>query len=173
MFARARTVALLAAVLAGAAAAPASASIPPKTGHYAGTSTTHAAGNGPQAFEFTVTHGTCAAAGSTRRHHAYCVAVNTQTGPQATCGDGAIAEEFFPAYEPIALSASRTISHTYTLYADAGGQVSDRHLTGTSKVGTFQFSLKLSTSGTATGAMNYSVAGCDSGAVTIKARRTA
>jgi hypothetical protein len=171
MAARWRTTGALAVLVALAVAAPASAGSPPKIGHYAGTSTTNAVNNGPQTFGMSISHGSCASAGGKVRHKAYCVTVNVLGGPQATCADGAIAEEFFPVYEPIALSAKRTISHAYTLYAGAGGQVSDMHLSGTSKVGTFEFSLKVSTSGTATGTMNYSVAGCNSGPLRITAKR--
>ncbi len=160
---------VLAALVAAAAAAAASS--PPKLGPYVGTSTTNALNNGPQTFKMSISHNKCASPGSKLLHKAYCVTVNTLGGPQATCSDGSIAEEFFPVYEPIALSAKRTISHTYTLYAGAGGQVSDVHLAGTSKVGTFEFSLKVSTSGTATGTMNYSVAGCNSGPLKITAKR--
>ena len=84
---------------------------------------------------------------------------------------GSIVEEFFPVYEPIALSPARTLSHTYTLYSQADGQLYDRPVAGTTPAGTFEFSLKVSTTGTATGTMNYSVGGCDSGPLTIKARR--
>jgi hypothetical protein len=171
MVARSGTIGALAVLIGVVIAAPASAGSPPKIGHYAGTSTTNAVNNGPQTFGMSISHSSCASAGGKVRHKAYCVTVNVQGGPQATCADGTIAEEFFPVYEPIALSAKRTISHAYTLYAGPGGQVSDMHLSGTSKVGTFEFSLKVSASGTATGTMNYSVAGCNSGPLKITAKR--
>lgn len=171
MVARSRTIGVLAALIAVAVAAPATAGAPPKTGRYVGTSTTNAVNNGPQSFQMSIAHGTCAAAGGKVRHRAYCVSVSALTGPQATCSDGTIAEEFFPVTEPIALSSTRKLSHTYTLYAGADGQVSDHHLSGTNKVGMFEFSLTVSTSGTATGTLNYSVAGCNSGPLTVKAKR--
>ena len=161
---------VLALVSGAAVAVGAAAGSPPKLGHYVGTSTTHAANQGPQSFDFSIAHNKCRSPGSKLLHKAYCVTVDTLGGPQVTCGDGSIVEEFFPIYEPIALSAKRTLSHNYTLYAGSGIQVSDLHQPGTSKVGTFEFSLKVSTSGTATGTMNYSVAGCNSGALKIAAK---
>jgi hypothetical protein len=170
--ARRNAIALVVVAAASIAlAAPAWAAAPPRTGSYVGTSTSNATGNRPQPFSMSVSHGSCAAPGSSRRRRTYCVTVNVQSDPQTTCSDGSIVEEFFPIFEPIALSPARTISHTYTLYSDAGGQISDTHLPGTSAVGTFEFSLSVSTSGTATGTMNYSVAGCNSGPLTIKAKR--
>ncbi len=160
-------VALLSLALTGSAWAAA----PPRTGSYVGTSTTNALGQGPQPFGMSISHGSCATPGSSRRHRAYCVTVNVQGGPQTTCSEGSIVEEFFPIFEPIALSPARALSHTYTLYSDAGGQLSDTHQPGTSVVGTFQFSLSVSASGTATGTMTYSVAGCNSGPLKIKAKR--
>jgi len=160
-----------AAALFVALAVPAWGVAPPRTGTYSGTSSTNAVGTGPQPFSMSVSHGTCAAAGSLARHRAYCVTVNSLYGPQVTCSDGSIVEEFFPVYEPIALTPARTLSHNYTLYAQADGQLYDRHVGGTTTAGTFEFSLKLSTSGTATGTMNYSVGGCNSGPLTISAKR--
>jgi hypothetical protein len=165
------TIGVLVTLAAAVVAAPAATGSSPKLGHYVGTSTTNALNNGPQTFKMSISYSKCASPGGKLLHKAYCVTVNTLGGPQATCSDGSIAEEFFPVYQPIALSAKRTISHAYTLYAGAGGQVSDVHLSGTSKVGTFGFSLKVSTSGTATGTMNYSVAGCNSGPLKITAKR--
>lgn len=159
----------MAALAAGAA--PGWAAAPPRTGAYTGTSSTNAVGTGPQPFSMSVSHSSCAAAGSLSRHRAYCVTVNTVDGPQVTCGDGSIVEEFFPVSEPIALTPARTLSHTYTLYAQADGQLYDRHVAGTTLAGTFQFALKLSTTGVATGTMNYSVGGCNSGPLTISAKR--
>jgi hypothetical protein len=166
MVARVRTAGLLALIFGVVFAAPASAGSPPKLGRYVGTSTTNALNTKPQAFDMSISHSSCAAPGAKVRHKSYCVTVNVTGGPQATCADGSIVEEFFPVYEPIALSAKRTLSHNYTLYAGPGGQVSDMSQAG-SKVGTFEFSLKVSTSGTATGTMNYSVAGCNSGPLKI------
>lgn len=158
------------AVLAPAAA-PALAAAPPRTGTYVGTSSTNAVGTGPQPFSMSVSHGRCAPPGSLSRRHAYCVTVNTAYGPQVTCGDGSIVEEFFPVSEPIALTAARTLSHAYTLYAQADGQLYDRHVAGTTLAGTFQLSLKLTAGGVASGSMNYSVGGCNSGPLTISAKR--
>jgi hypothetical protein len=171
LLARRNAIALIAAALSIALAAPAWAAAPPRTGSYVGTSTTNAVGQCPRPFEMSISHGSCAAPGSSRRHRAYCVSVNVQGGPQTTCSDESITEEFFPIFEPIALSPARAISHTYTLYAEAGGQLSDTRRPGMSAVGTFEFSLSVSTSGTATGTMNYSVGGCDSGPLKIKAKR--
>jgi hypothetical protein len=164
-------VCLIASSASVALAGPAWGAAPPRTGSYVGTSTTNAVGTGPQPFSMSISHSSCAAAGSLSRRRAYCVTVNTQGGPQTTCSDGSIVEEFFPVYEPIALSPARTLSHAYTLYSQADGQLYDRPVAGTTPAGTFEFSLKVSTTGTATGTMNYSVGGCDSGPLTIKARR--
>jgi len=161
----------MAAAVLAVLAAPAWGAAPPRTGAYVGTSSTNAIGTGPQPFAMSVSHGSCAAAGSLSRHRAYCVTVNGSYGPQVTCGDGSIVEEFFPVYEPIALTPARTLSHTYTLYAQADGQLYDRHVAGTTAAGTFEFSLKLSTTGLASGTMNYSVGGCNSGPLTIIAKR--
>jgi hypothetical protein len=162
---------LLATCAAVVLAAPAWGAASPRMGTYVGTSTTNAVGTGPQPFSMSVSHSSCAAAGSLSRHRSYCVTVNTTGGPQVTCSDGSIVEEFFPVYEPIALSPARTLSHAYTLYAQADGQLYDRHVAGTATAGTFEFSLKLSTTGIATGTMNYSVGGCNSGPLTITAKR--
>jgi len=169
--ARWRMIGLFAVLIAIAVAAPASAGSAPQTGTYVGTSTTNAVNNGPQTFDMSISHGKCASAGGKLRYKAYCVSVDIQGGPQATCSEGVIAEEFFPISEPIALSPKRTISHTYTLYAGAGGQISDTRLPSTSVVGTFAFALTVSTAGTATGTMNYSVAGCNSGPLKIRVKR--
>ncbi|HEX7610054.1 MAG TPA: hypothetical protein VF380_05210 [Solirubrobacteraceae bacterium] len=160
-----------AAIAAIALAAPALAAAPPRTGTYVGTSTTNVAGQHLQPFSMSISHSSCAAPGSLSRRRAYCVTVNIQGGPQTTCGEGAITEQFFPVYEPIALTPARTLSHTYTLYSQADGQFYDRHVAGTTAAGTFQFSLAVSTTGTATGTMNYSVGGCNSGPLKIKAKR--
>jgi hypothetical protein len=143
----------------------------PLLGSYAGTSTTNAPGNGPQGFHMTISRGKCAAPGSRVRHTAYCTAVSAVSIVQAPCpAEEFVNDAFFPVNEPVALSGSLKISHTYTLYSN-GGQLEDHPVAGGKPVGSFQYSLSVTTHGNASGKMHLIVGGCDSGALTISARR--
>ena len=146
----------------------------PKTGHYVGTSSTNVAGGKPLAFELDVARSKCAAPGARAKHKAYCVTVAPVSLIQTPCpATEFVDDEFFPATEPIALSAKGTISHTYPLYAGAGG-VSDSPAGGGSKDGSFQFALAVDNRGNATGSArlqaNFGEGECDSGVVAIAAK---
>ena len=152
----------------------------PQAGTYSGHSSTNVTGNPPLNFTMSVAKGTCAAPGGRSRRKAFCVIVDATSLIQSPCaGSDFVADAFFPATEPIALSSSRAISHTYALYSSAGSPISDRKFPGGAKVGSFSFSLKLSMSGTATGSMHYAAGDsqgsgtCDSGVVSITAKRKA
>ena len=58
---------LAAVTAAGVLATPAWGAAPPLTGAYVGTSSTNVAGTGPQPFSMSVSHSSCAAAGSLSR----------------------------------------------------------------------------------------------------------
>ncbi len=150
-------------------AAVASASSAPSTGRYTGHSSTNVKGNSPLGFSMTVTHDLCASPGASKSHRASCVTVDALSIVQSPCTDGFVADEFFPATEPIALRAGKIV-HRYTLYS-SGGQTYDRKIAGGTKFGSFQLSLTVTSHGTASGSMRYSSATCDSGTVNISAKR--
>jgi len=164
---------MFAFIAAAFSVAVASASSAPRTGRYTGHSSTNVKGNSPLEFSMTVTNDLCASPGATKRHRASCVTVDALSLVQSPCTDGFVADEFFPATEPIALRAGK-IAHRYTLYS-SGGQTYDRKIAGGTKFGSFQFSLTVTTHGTAFGSMHYSAqtasGSCDSGTVRISAKR--
>ncbi len=169
----ARLFGLTAGLLTFTAAVAAAGSVP-LTGAYRGHSTTNVKGNKPLGFSMTIASGKCAAAGATKRRPAYCVAVDANSLVQSPCSaSGFVADEFFPATEPIALPRSLRISHRYPLYL-SGGQIYDRRIAGAAKLGSFQITLKVSTHGRASGSMRFiahtaSDGTCDSGTVKIVA----
>lgn len=158
---------------ASVTAAGASASSAPRTGRYTGHSSTNVKGNSPLKFSMTVTNGLCASPGAAKRHPSSCVTVDAASLVQSPCTDGFVADEFFPATEPMALRTGK-IEHRYTLYS-LGGQTYDQKIAGGAKFGSFQFSLTVTTHGTASGSMHYSAqtasGTCDSGTVRIFAKR--
>ena len=149
----------------------------PQTGTYVGHSSTNVAGNDPLNFTMTISRSSCAKPGGKLRHTAFCVIVDAASLIQSPCaGSDFVADAFFPATEPIALSSTRSISHRYSLYS-SGGQIYDRVFPQATKVGFFALTLKLTTHGSAAGSMHYSAGDtsgggtCDSGVVSITAKR--
>jgi hypothetical protein len=169
-----KRVAVVVAVAALALAAPALAASHPKTGNYSGTSSSNVANAPPQPFAFSVTHAKCASPGASpaNRHKAYCVDIAGGTQLQRQCTDGTYGGAYIPLDTAIALSSRGSTSFTYTVYSDAGGQLSVFPATGETMVGTFALALNVTAKGTASGSMTYNVSGCTSnGAELIKAKR--
>ena len=154
-------------------AVPAEAGTPPKLGTYEGTISTNAPGNKPQTFTMTVTHTSCRKPGSGALHKSYCATVQALSIVQTPCpSEEFVDDAFFPVSEPVALSPTRKISHNYPLYQEGGGQIEDHFSKGETVVGHFEYSLSISTHGTATGKAHLTFAsGCDSGPLTITAKR--
>jgi hypothetical protein len=177
-------IALVATVLAlstAVAVAPALAgsAAKPKVGAYNGRSSTNVKGNQPLGFSMSIEQGKCPLPAARKQQRAFCVTVSPVSLVQSPCTDGFVADEFFPATEPIALSGAhkgkRGISHLYPLYS-LGGQTYDRKIQGGVRFGTFQFTLHVDAHGKATGSMRYDAhpsggsPSCDSGVVTIAAK---
>jgi hypothetical protein len=169
-----KRVAGVVAAVSLALAAPAFAASHPKTGNYTGTSSSNVANAPPQPFAFSVAHAKCATAGASpaHRHTAYCVDIAGGTQLQRQCTDGTYGGAYIPLDTEFALSKRGSTSHTYTVYSDAGGQLSVFASAGATTVGTFALTLNVTAKGTASGSMTYTVADCTSnGAIQITAKR--
>jgi hypothetical protein len=164
-----KLIALFAAIVALIAAVASAFGASPIQGPYVGTTSTNAPGNVPPRFSMTITKGKCAAPGRTARRIGYCATVKSLSLIQAPCpSEEFVDDAFFPVTEPVRLSRSLTISHTYTLYSN-GGQLEDKPITGGHAVGTFQYSLAVTAHGSASGTLHLAFGNCDSGALSFSA----